>query len=224
MDKACIYHFSANPEAKVCKNHVEEIKDYAAKQGHIIEKVYIDGTLKQSEKKEHVKMMKEAGNYSYVYFRDIFHLSKHTVTATSYIKELQQKGVTVSSMHSGEIVLDSGEEEYVFPHNVLFYHSKMDMADERVFETQKAIVELFCREKTNWTIMDYIYEESEKKSVRAQPKLWELGDISDRYDLIIVQSFARLDLRTARFEKIIASLNIPVYSLQEGLLTVRRKE
>ena len=224
MDKACIYHFSANKKSKVCSKHIAEITEYANRDGYSIGHVYVDGSLKQSEKVQHTRMLQEAAEYDKLFVRDLFHLNKWTVKAMAYVKSLQSKGVITSSMHTGDIILESGQSKLLQPLKALFYHSKVNMADERKYETQKEIVELFCKEKTNWEIRDYIYEEFDRKSVDGQPRLWSLGDISDKYDLMIVQSFARLDLATARFEKVARNLNVPIYAMQEGLLTIKRKE
>lgn len=222
--KSCIYHFSAKPDSRVCRKHIAEIIEYADRQGEYIQQIYLDSSLKQSEKTEYKKMMKEAGRFKRLYIRDLFHLNKWTLKALADVKYLQEKGVIVNTMNSGTVMIDTETSEYEAPKNVLFYHSKVSGSDERKYQTQLEIVELFCREKTKWKITDTLYDESEKASVDSQPKLWELGDISDRYDLVIVQSFSRLDLRTARFEKIIKMLNADIFSLQEGLIRIMRKE
>lgn len=224
MDKkACIYHFSANSESKICRKHLIEITEYANRKGYDIEEVYIDSSLKQSEKTEHTRMLGTAEKYNCLFLRDLFHLNKWTVKCMAYVKNLQEQKTLVSSMHSGDIILENGKSDFMKEKKILFYHSKVNMSDEREYSTQKAIVELFCREKTKWTIVDSIYEEYPKKSVHGQPKLWGLGNLAGKYDLVIVQSFGRLDLQTARFEKIVNLLNVDVYSLQEGLLKIRKE-
>lgn len=220
----CIYHFSANKCRKNCSSAMEKLYMFAESTGFTVEDTYLDGGLKTGEHNQLKDLLNGNKHYDAVVLRDLYHLNKWTNRMVEIVRQLNEKNCTVVSEKEGAFYLTDGEELFDKPLNIAFYHSHFGERDTRQYETQLEIVRLFCKEKTSWSIKDEFYDQAAKFNVKAQTELDRLIKCASEYDLLIVGSFARIDLRTARFMKLRAELGLDIFSLQQGLIYKNKGE
>ena len=224
---AYIYHFSANPKSRVCSKHIKQLTKYAEEKGYIKSNLYIDGTLTTSMQTEYLNMienLRKDSEETSIFTWDLFHFNKWISAAIKDVKELKCMGCKVFTLQDGEIHVSDGKTMLYKHLKVAVYHSNLTGVDERLPETQIRISEVFCKENTEWEITGIYCDYSEKKGVEDQPELMRLIEEADKYDVLIVGSFGRIDLRTARFMKIRERLNLNIYSLSEGMLHKKEVE
>lgn len=220
MTTGSIYHYSANSSSCVCEKHTQELIQFATENDIEVKKIYIDSSLKKGEQGQYKKMLGEMQAGQTLIIRDIAHFNRWTNKAFTDILMLLRKEVKVISQLAGEIVITDGSELYNKPLKCAFYHSKLSYKDERCFETQKQIAELFCSEKTNWDLCASFSDEN----CKGKTDLKNLIKNAGKYDLIITGSFSRIDLTTAKFMKLRSEINRGIYSLKEGLLYERKED
>ena len=72
--------------------------------------------------------------------------------------------------------------------------------------------------KTNWTVVDQYFDESERQKDGEQTELMRFLQNKDKYDLLLVHNLNDIHWRTANFCKIREQHQLDIYSLQEGFL------
>lgn len=87
-----------------------------------------------------------------------------------------------------------------------------------IIPVQNDILTLYARKKTNWTVVDQYFDESEHQNSGEQKQLMNLLENRNKYNLLLIHNLNDIHWRTANFCKIREQLKIDIYSLQEGFL------
>lgn len=218
MGKVVAYYSTENAQSTTSQNTRKKLKNYGRLLCNQEIMIFCDSTRKKSKQTQYKRMLSVLESGDTVIVPRLYIINKWTGAAFSEVNRIMELKCSLSSLAEGDIKMESGMRLLDEELNVAFYHSKLGSSDEREYETQSKIFELFCKEKTAWNLQNGYYDDNDNKRVNQQPQLEQLVSESHLYDLVIVSSFSRIDLRTARFMKWKEKIGCPIYSLHERLL------
>ena len=156
--------------------------------------------------------------------RAMFNIDLWTGKFMQYLYELQQNGVKLYTLSSGEIQLHNDECIMSKKLRIVAYDSFSHNQEKA--ELLKSIMEAFVNHKTNWSLCNYYYEGHRIHVDENQRILEEIVAEQDNWDGLLVKSFARVNERTTRFEKILHRIDKDkfIYSIEEGVYLYGKKE
>lgn len=139
------------------------------------------------------------------------------------MKELRDKGIQVHSIENGYFSWE--EAPFDKPLQVATYCCRFGTPNEmkQIIPVNNDILKLFSNKKTNWTVVDQYFDESERQNDGEQKQLMELIKNKDKYDLLLVHNLNDVHWRTADFCKVREQLSLDIYSLQEGFLKYNKE-
>lgn len=222
---AAIYHFTDGSEKRpiVKQKQLNILEQFAISQGFSVGEIYCDRSLLKCEQSEFDRFMSNADRYDVLITKDFYHISKNTMKCMSIMKELRDKGIQVLSIENGSFFWE--EAPYDKPLRVATYCCRFGTPNEmkQIIPVQNDILKLFTNKKTQWTVIDQYFDESEHQNDGEQIRLMELIKNKDRYDLILVHNLNDVHWRTANFCKVREQLHLDIYSLQEGFLKYNKE-
>ena len=222
---AAIYHFTDGSEKRpiVKQKQLNILEQFAISQGFSVGEIYCDRSLLKCEQSEFDRFMSNADRYDVLITKDFYHISKNTMKCMSIMKELRDKGIQVLSIENGSFFWE--EAPYDKPLRVATYCCRFGTPNEmkQIIPVQNEILKLFTNKKTQWTVIDQYFDESEHQNDGEQIRLMELIKNKDRYDLILVHNLNDVHWRTANFCKVREQLHLDIYSLQEGFLKYNKE-
>jgi hypothetical protein len=221
--RAVIYHFTNVSKIRpiVYKKEVQRIRRFAEQKGYMDPDEYIDKSLKKRERQQFDAMMANIDNYEAIIMKDFYHLSKATGACLSNLVYLNSIGVSVYTIEDGSFTFT--EPPLSQRLRVAVYYCGLEIVGHS-YGLQFEIMDLFVRSKTNWTVIDHYADLSGNKVDGSQTALRELIRNTDKYDLVMVQSFGDIHWRTAKFCKMRHLLQKDIYSMQENIFLPYRKE
>lgn len=220
-----IFHFSSNAELRpaIATNVVDGLYQYASqlKDWGAVH-LYLDFSLVRNKQMNYYRMIQNVGKYDVILVRNFYHLSKKTMQVWKMAEVFIAQGVRVISMEEGEIYLNRDQTILKKSLKIALYDNartkyELDIQDiliERMtaFKESKA---------SSWEIHG-VYIDDFRSS--GQLKLNQLIDNRADYDLVVVDSFSKINEITNIFTKIKARLQIPIYSIKEAVLYEQRKD
>ena len=140
----------------------------------------------------------------------------------SLMQELRKKNIPIYTIDNGSFSWE--EVPFDKPLKVATYCCRFGTPNEmkEIIPVHNDIFTLFTTKKTNWTIVDQYFDESENQNDGEQIELMKLLQNKDKYDLILVHNLNDVHWRTANFCKIREQHQLDIYSLQEGFLKYRK--
>lgn len=217
---AAIYHFTDGSEKRPIMNQkqLNILEQFTISQGFSVGEIYCDKSLLKCEQSEFNRFMSEADKYDVLVTKDFYHISKNTMKCMSVMKDLRDKGIQIHSIENGSFSWE--EAPFDKPLRVATYCCRFGAPNEikEIIPVHNDILKLFTNKKTQWTIIDQYFDESEHQLDGEQIKLMELIKNKGKYDLILVHNLNDIHWRTANFCKIREQLHLDIYSLQEGYL------
>ena len=223
--KAAIYHFTdkSTKRPKIYKDQLKTLEEYAASMGFEVKDIYCDKSLRRCDQTEFDHFLSRCEQYDVLITKDFYHINKHTMQCMNIMKGLREKGILTYTQKNGIFTFE--EEPFKQPLKVATYHSRFGTPSElnQIVPVQNDILNLFTKKKTNWTVIDQYFDESERQKDGEQIHLNELICNKDKYDLLLVHNFNDIHWRTANFCKVREILHMDIYSLQDGFLKYRKK-
>lgn len=222
--KAAIYHFTDKSEQRprIYKSQLRELKLFAESLGFTVAEVFCDMSLRRCEHTEFDRFLSVCNQFDALVTKDFYHISKNTMMCMNIMKTLRGKGLQIYTAENGSFQWD--ELPYEKPLRVATYTCHFGTPNEmrQVISVRNDIFKLFVAKKTNWTIADQYFDESEYKKDGEQIQLAELVSKKEDYDLLLVHNLNDVHWRTANFCRIRERLQLDIYSLQEGFLKYRK--
>lgn len=217
---AAIYHFTDGSEKRPIMNQkqLNILEQFTISQGFSVGEIYCDKSLLKCEQSEFNRFMSEADKYDVLVTKDFYHISKNTMKCMSVMKDLRDKGIQIHSIENGSFSWEKAPFDK--PLRVATYCCRFGAPNEikEIIPVHNDILKLFTNKKTQWTVIDQYFDESEHQLDGEQIKLMELIKNKGKYDLILVHNLNNIHWRTANFCKIREQLHLDIYSLQEGYL------
>lgn len=141
----------------------------------------------------------------------------------SVMKNLRDKGIQIHSIENGSFSWE--EAPFDKPLRVATYCCRFGAPNEmkQIIPVQNDILKLFVNKKTQWTVIDQYFDESERQNDGEQIQLMELINNKDKYDLLLVHNLNDVHWRTATFCKVREQLSLDIYSLQDGFLKYNKE-
>ncbi len=214
--RTTIYHYPVQFGARTCilLNDIDALYDYAShRKRWEVDSLFLD--LSPNNREEFAHML-EMPKCDIVLVKNFFHVKRHTSSFIGVVKQLHKKGIRLVSMDEGELNISDKEcvDLMKQPLKVVVYdHHKSEYQEE----TEKLQIEkfqAFVKYKTNgWTIRN-IYIDGIRSGTKEE--LQRLIHDAEKYDIVLLDSFDKFG-ETIKFTKIMKKLNIPVYSLKEGV-------
>lgn len=213
---ATIYHYPVQFGARTCilLNDIDALYNYAShRKRWEVASLFLD--LSPNNREEFAHML-EMAKCDIVLVKNFFHVKRHTSAFIGVVKQFYKKGIRLVSMDEGELNISDKEcvDLMKQPLKVAVYdHHKSEYQEENE-NLQMDKFKAFVKYKTNgWTIKKVYID-----GIRAgtQDELQQLINDVGEYDIILLDSFDKLG-ETIRFTKIVKKLNIPMFSLKEGV-------
>ena len=222
---AAIYHFTDGSEKRpiVNQKQLNMLEQFAISQGFSVGEIYCDKSLLKCEQSEFDRFMADIDKYDVLVTKDFYHISKNTMKCMSVMKELREKGIQIHSIENGSFSWE--EAPFNKPLRVATYCCRFGTPNEmkQIIPVHNDILMLFTDKKTNWTVIDQYFDESERQNDGEQIQLMELIKNKDNYDLLLVHNLNDVHWRTANFCKVREQLHLDIYSLQEGFLKYNKE-
>lgn len=224
--KAAIYHFTDGSEKRpiVYETQLKALGEFAKSKGFEVADVFCDKSLRRCDRSEFDQLLENCEQYDALIVKDFYHLSKNTNKCMEIMKEFRTKGVAIYSVENGSFVFE--DEPLETPLRVATYNSRFPEVDsqKQIITVQNDTMKLFVKLKTNWSIIDQFFDESLHQNDGEQINLQKLIERKDNYDLLLVQTLNDIHWRTANFCKIRETLQMDIYSLQDGFLKYGREK
>lgn len=222
---AAIYHFTDGSEKRpiVNQKQLNMLEQFAISQGFSVGELYCDKSLLKCEQSEFDRFMADIDRYDVLITKDFYHISKNTMKCMSVMKNLRDKGIQIHSIENGSFSWE--EAPFDKPLRVATYCCRFGAPNEmkQIIPVQNDILKLFVNKKTQWTVIDQYFDESERQNNGEQIQLMELINNKDKYDLLLVHNLNDVHWRTATFCKVREQLSLDIYSLQEGFLKYNKE-
>ena len=222
---AAIYHFTDGSEKRpiVNQKQLNMLEQFAIYQGFSVGEIYCDKSLLKCEQSEFDRFMADIDRYDVLITKDFYHISKNTMKCMSVMKELREKGIQIHSIENGSFSWE--EAPFDKPLRVATYCCRFGTPNEmkQIIPVHNDILKLFADKKTQWTVIDQYFDESERQNDGEQIQLMELIKNKDNYDLLLVHNLNDVHWRTANFCKVREQLHLDIYSLQEGFLKYNKE-
>ena len=222
--KAAIYHFTdgSTKRPKVYHDQLNALQEYAISKGYAVSETFCDKSLLRCERSEFDRFLSCAEQFDALITKDFYHISKNTMKCMSLMQELRKKNVPIYTIDNGSFSWE--EVPFDKPLKVATYCCRFGPPNEmkEILPVHNDIFTLFTTKKTNWTIVDQYFDESENQNDGEQIELMKLLQNKDKYDLILVHNLNDIHWRTANFCKIREQHQLDIYSLQEGFLKYRK--
>lgn len=222
---AAIYHFTDGSEKRpiVNQKQLNMLEQFAISQGFSVGEIYCDKSLLKCEQSEFDRFMADIDKYDVLVTKDFYHISKNTMKCMSVMKNLRDKGIQIHSIENGSFSWE--EAPFNKPLRVATYCCRFGTPNEmkQIIPVHNDILKLFADKKTQWTVIDQYFDESERQNDGEQIQLMELIKNKDNYDLLLVHNLNDVHWRTANFCKVREQLHLDIYSLQEGFLKYNKE-
>ena len=222
---AAIYHFTDGSEKRpiVNQKQLNMLEQFAISQGFSVGEIYCDKSLLKCEQSEFDRFMADIDKYDVLVTKDFYHISKNTMKCMSVMKNLRDKGIQIHSIENGSCSWE--EAPFNKPLRVATYCCRFGTPNEmkQIIPVHNDILKLFADKKTQWTVIDQYFDESERQNDGDQIQLMELIKNKDNYDLLLVHNLNDVHWRTANFCKVREQLHLDIYSLQEGFLKYNKE-
>ena len=222
---AAIYHFTDGSEKRPIVNQKQQnmLEQFAISQGFSVGEIYCDKSLLKCEQSEFDRFMADIDKYDVLVTKDFYHISKNTMKCMSVMKNLRDKGIQIHSIENGSFSWE--EAPFNKPLRVATYCCRFGTPNEmkQIIPVHNDILKLFADKKTQWTVIDQYFDESERQNDGEQIQLMELIKNKDNYDLLLVHNLNDVHWRTANFCKVREQLHLDIYSLQEGFLKYNKE-
>lgn len=214
--EAIVYHFTNSVFKRSCVvgKDVDRIYGWAYDHQVDIQGLYLDFTLKESEKKQKSCMLEEVEKYKVLLLMDFYHLEVKTDMFIRQVKELWRKGVEVVGIRDGRIK-DMNSSLLKKEMKVAVYMDDNIQKSNGRQEILDKIFYAFVKYKTNWTII-HVYKNKINGEMHKSSEFINLVEDNGKFDAVIVDSMSTIAYRTAKFIHRMKELNRPVFSLKEG--------
>lgn len=217
---AAIYHFTDGSEKrpKIYKDQLNRIEEFAISLGFTVTEIFCDKSLLRSEHTEFDRFLSCCEQFDVLITKDFYHLSKNTMKCMSVMQDLKKKGIQIYTLENGFFSWE--DAPFDKPLRIATYCCRFGTVNEmrEIIPVQNDILTLFTNKKTNWTVIDQYFDQSEHQNDGEQTQLMELLKNKGKYDLLFVHNLNNIHWRTANFCKIREQLHLDIYSLQEGFL------
>lgn len=222
--KAAIYHFTneSKQRPKIYRDQLNALEEYAESVGLEVAAIYLDMSIKRSERSEFDRFLDNSGQYEALITKDFYHIAMNTGKCLSIMQQLRDNGLEIYSIENGIFTWEDIPSDK--PLQVATYTCHFGTFNEmrEIISVKNDILTLFVKKKTVWTIVDRYFDESLHQIDGEQKQLMELIKNRDKYDLLLVHNLNDVHWRTANFCRIREQLQLDIYSLQEGFLAYRR--
>ena len=195
---------------------IDEMYEYAASLDGDVSGLYIDMEFKERVQLENA--IRSVGDNDTLVVKNYLHLKRFTGASFAVFKDIEDNGGKIISQEEGRIKSvdkDMIQELRDSSINVAYYDGQLHKYDKDNAELDLQKVKAYIRCCTNgWKLTnDDIY--IDEYGFSKQRRLEELIENQDRYGLIIVNSYPRLNKDISRFMKIVKRIHIPIYSMRE---------
>jgi len=213
---ATIYHYPVQFGARTCilLNDIDALYNYAShRKRWEVASLFLDLSPNNREGFAH---MLEIAKCDIVLVKNFFHVKRHTSSFVGVVKQLHKKGIRLVSMDEGELNISDKEcvDLMKQPLKAAVYDWHKSEYQEETEKLQMEKFQAFVKYKTNgWTIRN-IYIDGIRSGTKEE--LQRLIHNVEKYDIVLLDSFDKFG-ETIKFTKIMKELNIPVYSLKEGV-------
>ena len=221
--KAAIYHFTDKSEKRpvVYRKELQRLRKFTESCGFDDYDEYVDMSLRKKDQTKKRELLSDIDDYSCLVLRDFYHLCKNTGACMEELVRLSKSGITVKTIEDGNFTFT--EAPFSLPLRVVVYYCGLEIVGHSV-ELQMAVMRMFIKEKTNWTLIDSYADISGNRKDGSQVEILKLMQNQDNYDVILVQSFNDIHWRTAMFCKNRHKLKKDIYSMHEEVFLPYGKE
>lgn len=221
--KVAVYHFSDRPEARtrIPLKDIDQIYEYAShsKEWEVVA-LFLDTTLNH---RQYIQMLLERSDFDIILVKSFYHIKRKMTAFLSAAKKLREKGVRIISVEEGEfIALENEEKEWLSkPMNVAVYDRLRTKYEKDMQQVQLDKFHAFSKYRAEkWNIQEIFIDEGAGECENLKRLVQE----AKKYDLIMVDTFGKVGETIIYIGRLLNSVNIPIYSLQEGGIGIYEPE
>lgn len=221
-----VYHNTNQSKIRpvYCIKDFDELYSTVHPKGWTVGLSLMDECRYKGGRKKFPIIMKNSQKCNFVIVRAMFIIDLKTGKFIQYLSGFKRNNVKLYTLSSGEVQLF--DDEYIMKqeYNIVVYDSFSH--NQEAADFLKKIMEAFVKHKTKWVLSRYYYEGHRTYRNGEQKMLEEVVDNQDEWDGILVKSFARVNERTSKLEKILLRLDKEkfIYSIEEGVYLCGKKE
>lgn len=218
--KAAIYHFTdvSDKRPETYKKQLRELESFASSLGFDDADVFCDMSLNVSEHTEWDRFIMNKSDYEVLIIKSFYHLSKNTGRCFELLKNLKEDGIKVYTLDNGTFSWDDPPLDKKLRIATYFCYCGSASEEKEIIPVKNDIFSLFVKKKTSWDIKDRYQDRSLHQIDGEQVNIKDLIYNRKKYDILLVHNLCDLHWRTSNFCKIRESLQMDIYSLQEGFL------
>lgn len=212
-----IYHFTNRSQKRpsIVLETVDTIYTFSSShKGWKVKGIFVDDTLIKTNQEQYKALLHKIDRFDILLSLDFYHIETKTTTFWNTVIPMLRKGMEIVSIKNGKFTFLEDDAWLKKELKVAIYYRKSN-AVKYDDDFRVEILSLFITLKTVWTLVE-TYVDTMSSYYSKQPKLMELLDHIQEYDLVLVNTFNDINIRTAMFMKIKHTMHIPIYSLKEG--------
>lgn len=215
LTKVAVYHFSDNPgvRTRITLNDIDSLYEYAShRQGWEVTGIFLDLTLSRRTRFE--ELMGCLADYDVVLVKSLYHIKRKMLSFLAASKLLKAEHIRIVSAEEGEFnYLEHVAERWLAePLKVAVYDRYRSEYEEGIADIQKKRFDLFIENKTNeWDIVDSYVDIGNE-----QTQLQRMIENVKKYDIVLIDSYAKIGDTIIWIARVMNQINIPIYSLREG--------
>ena len=215
-NRVAVYHNTGTKTSRVgiVEWDIDQLYDFISK--HIqweYQGLYLDFGLTKSRQPQYTAVQNDMQMYDILLAKSCFHIQAKTSTFWSHVMQFHNHSIRLETVVDGSINLRRPQTEFVKDYKVAIYHKQSDRKNGTCLRVE--VLESFVTLKTCWSVEE-IYMDRDDRYGNEQAELNRLISEADMYDLIVVDDFTTIHLRTVKFMKFAKAMQKPIFSIKEG--------
>lgn len=223
--KTCIYHyFVPNTRGKGIRtanllSDVGRMYEEVERHGNwLLCGVYIDSS---AYKRSEIHKLMNRCDLDVIICKYFYHIKRKTLAFIGVVQEFAHRDVSIISTEEGILHYTPAEDiQNDNPMKVVTYNCfRSDQEKNDRCITTKIFDVFYKTIAKKWQEMSRYVDED----ISDRPAFHELLNMSDDYDIVVVETFGKLGESVNEFVRLLLALQKPVYSLKEGLVCIERE-
>ncbi len=219
MFSTAVYHFTNHPYKRpvVALKDIDNLYQYASQ----LTKSWEVGLYLELETigKKSLRYIKDNQKINTVVVKRLFHINRKVLPVIDLARK--HSHMNLVSLEEGIFKVCSSPNNPLLNKKlrVLIYNRYLSTHEKDFSSLQIDIYKAFIRLKTNWHIVNIYTDDTFGKK---QGNYFPLTQITEGYDVILVDSFQKFDTNIHGLKKLLQHVNKPIYSIKEGEIYFER--
>ncbi len=224
----CVAVYHDTDKSKIrpayCINDFDEMYEVAHCNQWAVTSAFVDVSRNRGSRYGYRILLDNLSKYNVVVCRALFNIDLKTGMLIQYLAKFVNNNVILYAVSLGELKFSQNDGIRQRKLRVCIYDGCSSSQED--IGLPRKIMESFVKYKTNWVCCSYDYEENDNSGNKEKTVLEQMLVTQATWDVMLVQSFSKIDERTAKLERILLELGRDrlIYSMEEGVYLYGKKE